>query len=586
MKGFTDKPTMKLTDDSFEVKKYINGLSSFILECDTPMTIAIQGDWGSGKTSMMNMIKEEINEKIVPVWFNTWQYSQFNMSEELSLSLLNNLIEAFDLKDEDKKKMKKTLHILGNVVKKAALIGVDRIAGGEAVDGMKTLMNKASREDEDLDIAKAISRLKVQFQECVNSSLIEHSKDRVVIFIDDLDRLQPSKAVELLEVLKLFLDGDNCVFVLAIDYEVVSQGVKQKYGSLLGEEKGKSFFDKIIQVPFKMPIAQYDVVNYVTKTLDKMAIQCTDEEVKEVYVNLIRSSIGCNPRSMKRLFNSFFLLNKIAPDLTKDNEWNKKVLFAVLCLQLSYEKVYNYIVNNRYALERDFLSAISDKDRFESYHDAELLKKEFGISNDLELNQVLRFMKIFNQVIDKDKDNEFSVEEINDFIDVLGYSTITAATDALQVEHNDERGSYRRLNRQVMKDVNKRLYDKFHAEFAVYQSNDDRGDWKFHDVSGYKWLWKDQYTYALESALKTDLVTKQSRLSISIVPKKETTWNQLFKVLDSWNGEKDLSFIKSENDLRKDLLLKSDSQAEMTDIIYREVSETMESLNGFYDRLR
>ena len=57
MKGFTDKPTSTVGDDNFGIKKYIDGLTGFILDCNTPMTIAIQGDWGSGKTSMMNMIK-------------------------------------------------------------------------------------------------------------------------------------------------------------------------------------------------------------------------------------------------------------------------------------------------------------------------------------------------------------------------------------------------------------------------------------------------------------------------------------------------------------------------------------------------
>ena len=50
MSGFTDKPASTLEDDRFNITKYINGLTGFILECNTPMTIAIQGDWGSGKT--------------------------------------------------------------------------------------------------------------------------------------------------------------------------------------------------------------------------------------------------------------------------------------------------------------------------------------------------------------------------------------------------------------------------------------------------------------------------------------------------------------------------------------------------------
>ena len=60
MIGNMDKPVENKKDDILGIGKYIDGLSSFIRKCDTPMTVAIQGDWGSGKTSFMNMIKEEI----------------------------------------------------------------------------------------------------------------------------------------------------------------------------------------------------------------------------------------------------------------------------------------------------------------------------------------------------------------------------------------------------------------------------------------------------------------------------------------------------------------------------------------------
>ncbi len=57
MFGNTDKPIEKTVNDTFGIRSYVDGLCRFILNCDTPMTISIQGDWGSGKTSMMNMIE-------------------------------------------------------------------------------------------------------------------------------------------------------------------------------------------------------------------------------------------------------------------------------------------------------------------------------------------------------------------------------------------------------------------------------------------------------------------------------------------------------------------------------------------------
>ena len=53
-KGFIDAPA---SEDKFEIKNYIDGISKFILTCNTPMTMSIQGDWGTGKTSIMELAK-------------------------------------------------------------------------------------------------------------------------------------------------------------------------------------------------------------------------------------------------------------------------------------------------------------------------------------------------------------------------------------------------------------------------------------------------------------------------------------------------------------------------------------------------
>ena len=96
--GFTDEAA---SEDKFGITDYIGGLARFISLCSTPLTISIQGSWGTGKTSIMNLVKQQLPEDVFPVWFNTWQFSQFNMSEELPVSLLTSLLSAFELKDKE-----------------------------------------------------------------------------------------------------------------------------------------------------------------------------------------------------------------------------------------------------------------------------------------------------------------------------------------------------------------------------------------------------------------------------------------------------------------------------------------------------
>jgi hypothetical protein len=85
-----------------------------------------------------------------------------------------------------------------------------------------------------------ISDLQKDLVTLVENKRNECNLDRIVVFIDDLDRLLPQKAVDFLESLKLFLDIEGCVYVLACDYQVVTQGLKQKFGVGEAELKGRS----------------------------------------------------------------------------------------------------------------------------------------------------------------------------------------------------------------------------------------------------------------------------------------------------------------------------------------------------------
>ena len=218
---------------------------------------------------------------------------------------------------------------------------------------------------------------------------------RIIFFIDDLDRLSPEKAVELLEVLKNFLDCKNCVFILAIDSDVVWRGVAAKYGNVIGDDpeeirkKGKDFFDKIIQVPFKMPVASYHVDDYIKTCLEEINVPVRDAE-KDIYHTLVRESIGTNPRSLKRIINSFALLIKVIGSKRLDEMNGYRLLFAVLCMQHAYEEVYNYLVLNRKKLNYDLLEALAKGD----YEAAIKLMPDMEISKD-DFEDIQPFMQVF-----------------------------------------------------------------------------------------------------------------------------------------------------------------------------------------------
>ena len=95
-------PVENAEQDRLGLSAYSVSLAAFIKNCVTPTTIAVQGDWGSGKTSLLHMIRGTLNpsvssaektnteadEDYLCIDFNTWQYSQFEMSDSLSITFL------------------------------------------------------------------------------------------------------------------------------------------------------------------------------------------------------------------------------------------------------------------------------------------------------------------------------------------------------------------------------------------------------------------------------------------------------------------------------------------------------------------
>ncbi len=90
-----DKPVTLSNQDKFGISRYENALKLFIEQADTPLTIALQGEWGSGKTSLMNLLKYHLCETdkalFYPVWINTWQHSIMSDPESAIVCILQSI---------------------------------------------------------------------------------------------------------------------------------------------------------------------------------------------------------------------------------------------------------------------------------------------------------------------------------------------------------------------------------------------------------------------------------------------------------------------------------------------------------------
>ena len=512
-KGFTDSPAVQ---DSFNISKYINGLVNFIKSCNTPMTIAVQGDWGTGKTSIMTMIKNELrnSKNLNLVWFNTWQFSQFNLGDKLPLTMLNKLVNEVSSNKESEN---------FKYIKKAMVGVADAILGHISGGALEV----SSFLDNEENLFEAIERLKESFQKLVNEKAGDDG--RVIIFIDDLDRIEPERAVELLEVLKIFLDCEKCIFVLAIDYSVVTRGVKVKYGNDFSEGKGKSFFDKIIQVPFKMPVGSYDISLYVKKCFEDIEME-VEEETLPQYINLIKHSIGNNPRSMKRLFNSFLLLSNISDSEILEDSLNRQILFALLCMQSSYELIYNYIIEKRLDLDGEFFSELKNEKN-------DIFKKIE--MNEKEISQFTRFMENFYNLLDKDGDGEINKEdEMEVFRKVLNFSTVTSSSAEIEENEDSILRDYRFKNRNIARTIKTKLNKGFKVDFAETYKK------KGIEISNW-WIFRAntfskganplnlEEKFGVDFVFKPNIENNELIVDFNIYCIEETTVDEIKEVVDS-----------------------------------------------------
>ncbi len=360
-----DKPRKAGAPDLLGVDDYMHALINFIETCNMPTTIAIQGEWGSGKTSMLNQIKHQLCEtglnqeldKNLPyygVWINTWQYSIMKSKEETLISIIggltNEISRIIKRKHESQSQvvLGKVSSLFGKIAKAGAKAAVSQFGiEGDLIDSV------LSGSEETVDLLNFKNTLQDAINQCLELDRKEGNNNRgFVFFIDDLDRIDPPIAVEILELIKNIFEVDNCIFILAIDYEVVVKGLIPKFGPLTdkNEREFRSFFDKIIQLPFSMPVAMYDVNNFLLQSLENIGYINNDfssnESLTDKLTDFAMLSVGTNPRSLKRLINTLSLLNIIDKQKSVENKepYELVVNFGFVCIQIAYPEVYQALL--------------------------------------------------------------------------------------------------------------------------------------------------------------------------------------------------------------------------------------------------
>ncbi|REE25020.1 putative KAP-like P-loop ATPase [Winogradskyella pacifica] len=447
-----DVPKKAGDKDQLGIDAYKNGLTGFINTAQTPLTIAIQGEWGSGKTSLMNAIRHDLCENengFYGIWINTWEYSlltdEYNTMTNIIQGIISSVIQVLE-KDknqnlEDLKK--KAVGFFKAAARSAAKMGANAATAGIAGDATDAFFEASDKQS-------SLRELHMELQKQINQSIESNEKAKgFLFFIDDLDRINPPVAVQILELLKNIFDLENCIFMLAIDYDVVVKGLEPKFGKKTpeNEREFRSFFEKIIQLPFTMPIGQYRVEDLIIDNLKQLHYfnegELTDD-ISNTIVDISNLTVGSNPRAIKRLLNSLSLVRSIMLAVEKDSKptaFEQLINIGVFSIQIAYpllsrvlERYPDFTAWNDEVVETFKLQAIDadlkEKLSKNEYFDEEweqilyqLCQRENFLSN--RAMQISRLFNTLKSIIEHNASNG-----TNDSNDV---SLLDVMTNAIQV---------------------------------------------------------------------------------------------------------------------------------------------------------
>jgi KAP family P-loop domain len=378
-------------------------LASVIQASEPRFAVGIFGGWGSGKSTLMNEIERHVarNPQAVVVRFNAWRYER---EPHLIVPLLDTIRASLsewarrvEASGGQADRARAIARRIGRVVRAlvratsfdiglpgAASVTVDP---GKALDDLTENSADVATSPQSLYYG-AFQELSEAFADVEKADL-----SRITVFVDDLDRCLPERALTVLESMKLFFDMPGFVFVVGLDERVVQSAVRSKFviqpndgGQEVRLQVEREYLKKIFQVPYTLPAIAPGQLNELLRWLDDHGhlgeAQRRDlhDRVRH-YLRYVAMEGRINPREVKRYVNAYTLHRMIGPDLDPD---------AVLALQtfdfrIDWERIYEDVV----LAEPDVFAEVLRRYRSGDGHAFEDLWPDIGVLP-LELSEFLR----------------------------------------------------------------------------------------------------------------------------------------------------------------------------------------------------
>ena len=336
----TDMPLQDDSEDLFGYKKFTDRLTDCInnFSSDDGLVVALNGEWGSGKTSVINMVKNQLQkeENIQVISYSYWWYEG---KKEVISAFLIALSEAIKPLGNSEEIVPQVLQLIRPLALAADFATQSKFPS-KTLKFAQQLFNPVSLE-------RKLQNIK---------NFLSEQNKQIVIFIDDLDRMDPDDSIQVFKLLKTVGRLPKVTFVIVYDKKLSNSILKQHYPS-----EGQDFLEKVIQVSFDMPVPTREVLHKIfIDELIKISSDKRDRNEIEGFMFDYLYEFIKTPRNLGRLLaNLKFNINPVIQDVYIQD------FVALEIFRLYFPTIYQEIAHNKHQICQDTgfdLSATSRPD--------------------------------------------------------------------------------------------------------------------------------------------------------------------------------------------------------------------------------
>lgn len=297
---YSDHPIERPDEDLFGRSTFAANFAKSIeaMPGPEPFVFGLSGPWGSGKTSLMNMVEHELrvsDGNVTVFHFNPWWFSG---SDALLISFFHDFAKVLitAIKGNASKKLAKYLSIFGHLLKPAKFIPGLNIPA-EALAELAAAGGKAIKEAGELASQDAMG-----IRRDIDQLLLKR-RQPVLVIVDDIDRLLPEEVIQVFRIVKAVADFPFVRYLMAYDDVKICSTVKASMGI-----EGREFLEKIIQMPIELPpIAQSQLNRLFLAGLNRIVGNIPEHLMDTTrFGNVFHDGIApflTSPRTVKRLLN-------------------------------------------------------------------------------------------------------------------------------------------------------------------------------------------------------------------------------------------------------------------------------------------